>query len=81
MRDHLSSIFSYLFMSAAFICVISVFAGLIIMLRSIVLDTTIVERQIGYIFLYIFIASLILGPIFLFISTKLEKYGGRLEDV
>ncbi len=81
MRDQLASIFSYLFMSAAVICLISAFAVIIIFIRSIVHDIGIAEKQTGFVFLYIFIIAAVLAPIFLYVSNRLEKYSGRMDEV
>ena len=81
MRDQLSSIFSYLFMFAAVICLISAFVVLIIFIRSFVHEIGLSERQVGFVFLYIFIVSAVLAPVFLYVSNKLEKYSGRMDEI
>ena len=81
MRDQLSSLFSYLFMTAAVTGLISAFGVIIIVIRAIVLDISITEKQVGFIFLYIFIIAAAAAPIFLFISNKLEKYNGRMDEI
>ncbi|MEQ9619480.1 MAG: hypothetical protein RIG61_09940 [Deltaproteobacteria bacterium] len=81
MRDSLSSVFSYLFMTAVFISVISAFGIILILIRSFIVEISEIEKQTGFIFLYIFLACIILAPIFLFISNKLEKYGKRVDEV
>lgn len=81
MRDQLSSIFSYLFMFTAVLCLISAFAVIIIFIRSIVHDISLAEKQTGFIFLYIFIIGAVLAPVFLYVSNKLEKYSGRMDEV
>ena len=81
MRDQLSSIFSYLFMSAAVICLISAFGVIIIFIRSLVQDIGMTEKQTGLLFFYIFIIAAVLAPVFLLISNKLEKYSGRMDEV
>jgi hypothetical protein len=73
MRDSLSSVFSYLFMAAVIICIISLFGALIIFMRSFTMDIGGLERQTGFAFLYVFISCVIAAPIFHYISTKLEK--------
>jgi|GEM_PF-1906410 len=81
MRDQLSSIFSYLFMSAAVICLISAFAAIIIFIRSLVQDIGMMEKQTGFLFLYIFVIAALLAPVFLYVSNKLEKYSGRMDEI
>ncbi|MCA9808798.1 MAG: hypothetical protein R3B51_12175 [Thermodesulfobacteriota bacterium] len=74
MRDSLSSLFSYLFMVTVSIAVIAIFAAIVILLRSFVMEIGVVEVQAGFMFLYIFIGSCILSPIFLYLSNRLDKY-------
>ena len=81
MRDQFASIFSYLFMSSAVLCLISVFAVLIILIRSVVGDVGRAETQTGYIFFYIFVISALLAPVFLYVSNRLEKYSGRMDGI
>lgn len=79
MRDSLSSVFSYLFTTTIFIIILSAFGALIVFLRSIFTDIGDVETRVGFLFIYILIACVILAPVFLFVSNKLEKHGGRME--
>lgn len=81
MRDQLSSLFSYLFMTSAVTGVISAFGVIIIVIRAVVQDISITEKQAGFIFLYIFIIAAAAAPVFLFISNRLEKYSGRMDEV
>lgn len=81
MRDSLSSVFSYLFMVAVFISVVAAFSTILILLRSFIVEISVTEKQIGFIFLYIFLTCIILAPIFLFISNRLEKSGRRLDEI
>ncbi len=74
MRDSLSSLFSYLFMVTVSIAVIAIFAAIVILLRSFVIEIDVVEVQAGFMFLYIFIGSCVLSPIFLYLSNRLDKY-------
>ncbi len=74
MRDSLSSLFSYLFMVTVSIAVIAIFAAIVILLRSFVIEIGVVEVQAGFMFLYIFIGSCVLSPIFLYLSNRLDKY-------
>ena len=62
-------------------CLISVFAVLIILIRSVVGDISQVERQTGFVFFYIFIITALLAPIFLYVSHRLEKYSGRMDEI
>ena len=80
MRDSLSSVFSYLFMASIFISIISLFAVLIIFLRSFMTDTGELEKQSGYAFLYLFIICIIAAPIFHYISNRLEKRVRRFDE-
>jgi len=79
MRDSLSSVFSYLFTTTIFIIILSAFGALIVFLRSIFTRIGNVEARVGFLFIYILIACVILAPIFLFIANKLEKHGRRME--
>ncbi len=81
MRDQLSSLFLYLFMTSAVTGLISAFGVIIIVIRAIVLDISITEKQAGFIFLYISIIAAVAAPVFLFISNKLEKYSGRTDEI
>ncbi len=81
MRDSLAHILSYLFMSAAVTCVISAFGVIIIFLRSMFGNISQTEKDTGFLFVYIFIACIILAPIFLYASNKLEKYSGRMDEI
>lgn len=81
MRDSLSSVFSYLFTVAVFISLISAFGMILILLRSFIVEISGIEKQTGFIFLYIFLTCIILAPIFLFISNKLEKHGRQVDEV
>lgn len=79
MRDSLSSVFSYLFTTTIFIIILSAFGALIVLLRSMFTDISNVEARVGFLFIYILITCVILAPIFLYVSNKLEKHGGRME--
>jgi len=81
MRDVLSNVFSYLFMGSAVICLISALGVIIVFIRSLVQDIGINERNMGFYFLYIVIISAVLAPVFLFVSNRLEKYSGRMDEV
>ncbi len=81
MRDSLSSVFIYLFMAAVFLFIVSAFGMVVIFLRAIMIDISGTEKQLGILFLYTFLTCIILAPIFLYIANKLEKYGGRINQV
>lgn len=81
MRDSLSSVFTYLFMVAVFISLVSAFGMILILVRSFIIEISVTEKQIGFKFLYVFLTCIILAPIFLFTSNKLEKSGRRLDEV
>lgn len=74
MRDSLSNFFSYLFMATVSIAAVTIFAALVILFRSFVIETGAVEEQAGFMFLYIFIGCCILSPTFLYLSSRLERY-------
>ena len=80
MKESLSSLFSYLFMAAVAVCVISLFGALIILMRSFTMDIGGMEKQTGYAFLYVFIACIILAPIFHYISSSLEKRARQRDE-
>jgi len=73
MRNPLPSFFSYLFMTAGLIALFSAFGMILIFLRYYVISISDLEKQTGFIFLYIFITSVILAPTFFYISDKLSK--------
>jgi hypothetical protein len=81
MRDQLSSIFSYLFMASIFVFIVSLFAVLIIFLRSFIVNIGNLEKQTGYAFLCILITCIILAPIFLYLSNRMEKYRRPMDRV
>lgn len=73
MRDSLPNFFSYLFMTTALIALFSAFGMIVIFLRAHVISINVLEKETGFIFLYIFIISFILAPTFLYISYKIDK--------
>lgn len=81
MRNSLSNVFSYLFMIAGFICIISALSLLIILVRYFLIDIGPQEKQIAKYFVVIFISTIILAPILHYISYRLEKYSGRMKEV
>ncbi len=81
MRDSLSSVFSYLFMASVCVSAISLFAVLIIFMRSFMIDIGGLEKQAGFAFLYVFIICLIAAPIFHYISNKLEKNTKGMDEI
>lgn len=81
MRESLSSVFSYLFMTTIFILMLAAFGLLVVFLHSLFTDVGDVETQVGFLFIYIIIACVILAPIFLYISNKLEKFGGHTDRI
>ena len=72
MRSSLPEIFSYLSMTAGLIALFSAFGMIIIFLRSFVINISEQETKTGYILLYLFIVSLILVPIFFYLSNRYE---------
>jgi len=81
MRDSLSNLFSYLFMVTISIAAITLFAALIIFFRSFTMETGRTEEELGFTFLYVFIASCILSPLFLYLSNRLDKYKRPTDDL
>ncbi len=81
MRNSLSNVFSYLFMIASFICIISAFSLLVILVRYFMIDIGPQEKQIAKLFVVIFISTIILAPTLYYISYRLEKYSGRMKEV
>ncbi len=81
MRESLSTAFSYLFMASVFLCGISLFAVLIILIRSFMAEIGGMEKQAGYAFLYVFIMCIIAAPIFHYISHKLEKNTKGMDQI
>ena len=68
-------------MAAIFVSVISLFAVLIIVIRSFMMDIGGLEKQAGYAFLYVFIICIIAAPVFHYLSHKLEKSTKRIEEI
>ncbi|HML94517.1 MAG TPA: hypothetical protein PKC29_03700 [Thermodesulfobacteriota bacterium] len=81
MRDSLSNFFSYLFMVTVSIAAVTIFAALVILFRSLVMETGAVEEEAGFMFLYVFIGCCILSPIFLYLSNRLEKYKRPMDGL
>lgn len=79
MRDSLSRVFFYLFMTNIFVILLSASGALIVFLHSIFTDIGDVEARVGFLLIYILIICLILVPIFLYVSNKLEKNSGHME--
>ena len=77
MKNSLPDLFSYLFMTAAMVALFSAFGTIVIFLRNFFISITDLESKTGFIFLYIFIVSIILTPTFLYFSYKLEKNDKR----
>ncbi len=66
-------IFSYLFMISIFLCAISAFFVVIYLLRQLFATVSETETNLAYNGLIVFVICIILAPIFLNISQKLEK--------
>lgn len=70
-----------MFMVTVSIAAITLFAALIILFRSFTMEIGRAEEEIGFTFLYAFIASCILSPIFLYLSNRLDKYKRPTDDL
>lgn len=81
MRDSLSNVFSYMFMVTVSIAAITLFAALVILFRSFTMEIDRTEEEIGFTFLYAFIVSCILSPLFLYLSNRLDKYKRPTDDL
>jgi len=63
------------------IAAITLFAALIVFFRSFTMETGRTEEELGFTFLYVFIASCILSPLFLYLSNRLDKYKRPTDDL
>lgn len=81
MNETLSSFFSYLFMTSIFGSVVSAFVVFVIVLRNFLTSISGLEKQIAYNFGVVFIVCIVLAPIFLYISERLEKASKKQEDI
>jgi len=72
-RTSLTTIFSYLFMTFGLVALFSTFGTIIIFLRRYFISVNDVEKQTGFILLYILIGSLILSLLFLYLSDKTDN--------
>ena len=72
MKKSLPEVFSYLSMTAGLVALFSAFGMIIIFLRSSVINISDLETKTGYTFLYIFLASIVLVPIFFYLSNRFE---------
>lgn len=68
-------------MVSIFVSVISLFAVLIIFMRSYMIDIGGLEKQAGYAFLYIFIICTIAAPVFHYLSNRLEKHTRGIDQI
>jgi hypothetical protein len=69
----LVKLFSYLFMVSIFLSAISLFFIVIVLLRHFFGSVSETESSLAYNSLIVFVISVILAPIFLGISQKLER--------
>lgn len=73
MKSSFASLFSYLFMTAIVVVVISAFGTAIIGTRYFLTSISDSEISLGYNFVIVFVVSALLAPLFLHISLKLER--------
>jgi len=69
----LVKLFSYLFAISIFISAISAFFVVLVLLRHFFSSVSETEAHLAYNSLIVFVISIVLAPIFLSISQKLEK--------
>jgi hypothetical protein len=69
----LVKLFSYLFMISIFLSAISAFFVVIVLVRHFFASVSETETSLAYNSLKVFVICIILAPIFLSISQKLEK--------
>lgn len=81
MRNSIVSLFSYLFMTSAFVCVATALCLLVILLRYLGDATSETEMEIARYFLFILIISAVLAPLSLLVSDKLGKVSRQREEV
>ncbi len=81
MRNSLASIFSYIFMTSAFVCVSTALCLTVIFLRYIGDETTDTEMAIARYFLFVLIVSAVLTPLSLFVSERLGKISRQKGEV
>ncbi len=81
MRDMFANFFSYLFMSTIVLAMLAAFGAIIVLIRSLLATISPREVNLGFLFLYIFFACVILAPTFFYIANRLEKHSGRIDEV
>ena len=81
MRGSLASLFSYIFMTSAFVCVSAALCLIVIFLRYIGDEITDTEMAVARYFLFVLIISGVLTPLSLFVSDKLGKISRRKKEV
>lgn len=77
--QNLTNFFSYIFMTSAFLGVISSFYLIIFYLKEVVSDTTEVEQKIAHQLFIVLLICIVLFPISFYISHKSEKKSGAPE--
>lgn len=80
MKSSFASFFSYLFVTTILTLIISAFGTAIVGVRHLLTTISDSEKTIGYYMLAVFIASLLLAPLFLYINQKLDRIDRRFED-
>ena len=73
MKSSLASLFSYLFMTAIIVVVISAFGAAIIGIRYFLTSISHTEKALGINFLTVLIVAGLLAPLLLHLSLKLER--------
>ena len=81
MRNSLASMFSYIFMTSAFVCVSTALCSIVIFLRYIGDETTDTEIAIARYFVFVLVVSAVLTPLSLLVSDKLGKISRRKGEV
>ncbi|HSE84229.1 MAG TPA: hypothetical protein VLB01_06755 [Thermodesulfobacteriota bacterium] len=81
MRNSISSLFSYIFMTSAFVSVSTALCLIVILLRYIGDETTDTEMAVARYFLFVLVISAVLTPLSLFVSDKLGKISRRKGEV
>lgn len=79
MKSTLATFFSYFFMATILLLCISIFAVIVILGRHFFGSIGEQEKNLGYTFLIILIASAILAPISLYINLKFDRME-KLKD-
>lgn len=80
MKSSMAAFFSYLFITSVIALIISAFGAVIVGIRHLLTTISDTEQTIGYYFLLLFIASLVLAPLFLHLNQKFDRLDRRYDD-